>query len=378
MRGKVAPVVKPPRDRGDHPRGCGEKAPGEAKNETEAGSSPRVRGKVAEEILSHGLRGIIPAGAGKSATTGQQSGRRRDHPRGCGEKFATVEGWHGVIGSSPRVRGKGQKPLRHRAGHGIIPAGAGKRRPRRPPRPSRRDHPRGCGEKLVGRVQQLLRQGSSPRVRGKVLGDGLAGGVAGIIPAGAGKRPYLTGGNGLGGDHPRGCGEKTNAPFRNCSSLGSSPRVRGKGHTRHVVMRVLRIIPAGAGKSRTCHASGHRQGDHPRGCGEKPPKRPPRPPRPGSSPRVRGKAGHALGRVVGGGIIPAGAGKRLEARCARVFGGDHPRGCGEKCSLSGRRDCRKGSSPRVRGKEERPRLPAPERRIIPAGAGKRRLLLTRR
>ena len=52
------------------------------------GSSPRVRGK--DRALTQILKflGIIPAGAGKSRRARLSRRRRRDHPRGCGEKLA--------------------------------------------------------------------------------------------------------------------------------------------------------------------------------------------------------------------------------------------------------------------------------------------------
>ena len=52
----------------------------------------------------------------------------------------------------------------------------------------REDHPRGCGEKAVSSWAALRARGSSPRVRGKEEAIGLIAPVAGIIPAGAGKR----------------------------------------------------------------------------------------------------------------------------------------------------------------------------------------------
>ena len=50
---------------------------------------------------------------------------------------------------------------------------------------------------------------------------------------------------------------------------GSSPRVRGKGILQYRASRMLRIIPAGAGKRWVYSGVGRRRGDHPRGCGEK-------------------------------------------------------------------------------------------------------------
>ena len=273
---------------------------------------------------------IIPAGAGKSDFTESAFWSGRDHPRGCGEKLLRLASIMSEMGSSPRVRGKvstkdetGRLPR-------IIPAGAGKRRLPFEGRASRRDHPRGCGEKLCPFWALRLSGGSSPRVRGKARPHAPPPTVYRIIPAGAGKSQYQTISRGDEEDHPRGCGEKQGRAGIRAAPLGSSPRVRGKARPHAPPPTVYRIIPAGAGKSYGSRRGSTANGDHPRGCGEKA--------RlawfmycvAGSSPRVRGKvsprgAGKRWGR-----IIPAGAGKRPWGLPRSPRLGDHPRGCGEK------------------------------------------------
>ena len=131
------------------------------------------------------------------------------------------------------------------------------------------DHPRGCGEKGVVEEVVLFFIGSSPRVRGKVDVAQVCDVCLGIIPAGAGKSLLSIEVKTKGWDHPRGCGEKTASIGRSSLSQGSSPRVRGKGHTGVYAMECIGIIPAGAGKS--LHGAEHAlvEEDHPRGCGEK-------------------------------------------------------------------------------------------------------------
>ena len=137
----------PASDNPDHPRACGANFSQDAAGWARAGSSPRVRGKLPQQIhVGHGVR-IIPARAGQ---TGRQGGRgRRD------------------AGSSPRVRGKPQIGFRFAAGRRIIPARAGQT-PRWFHRPlSCPDHPRACGANACTCCQPAFRLGSSPRVRGK-------------------------------------------------------------------------------------------------------------------------------------------------------------------------------------------------------------------
>ena len=260
---------------------------------------------------------------------------RWDHPRGCGEKVVKL-GKHSIAkGSSPRVRGKGCKLRRAGSILGIIPAGAGKRGYSSARRSSPRDHPRGCGEKRRRRGRRPPRPGSSPRVRGKDLNRRERRALVGIIPAGAGKRKPCRRKPGRGRDHPRGCGEKLTAARPPSPSLGSSPRVRGKGVFVGGHVGEGGIIPAGAGKRPPSGPGSRKTKDHPRGCGEKAGSRPTRNPRSGSSPRVRGEGRSGARRRPDDGIIPAGAGRSRESDVLGVIHGDHPRGCGEKppCSM---------------------------------------------
>ena len=233
------------------------------------GSSPRVRGEAAATRSQALPPGIIPAGAGRSVQTSSPGRSVGDHPRGCGEK----QGWSHFCtsswGSSPRVRGEDSHGSARLGATGIIPAGAGRSHSRRSTTTRSRDHPRGCGEKVADASSSLSPPGSSPRVRGEVgvVGEGLD--AFGIIPAGAGRSLGLRRCLGRQRDHPRGCGEKRGDLTALPIAGGSSPRVRGEGEFR--LVRVLRegIIPAGAGR-RVCQLKlKDKDGDHPRGCGEK-------------------------------------------------------------------------------------------------------------
>ena len=90
------------------------------------GSPPQVRGKPKQTFRKPTRSRITPAGAGKTLSAGIGGFLRRDHPRRCGENFATAQGLRSRLGSPPQVRGKlcfsvaGAEPQR------ITPAGAGK------------------------------------------------------------------------------------------------------------------------------------------------------------------------------------------------------------------------------------------------------------
>ena len=154
---------------------------------------------------------------------------------------------------------------------GIIPADAGNtRHPLRGLRHGQ-DHPRGCGEHLIGQYGPIARLGSSPRMRGtqtsstrnwlayriipadagKLLSCTLSIRCSRIIPADAGntncQQPGATGNP----DHPRGCGEHVLASHRSSAVVGSSPRMRGTRRARAALHVRRGIIPADAGSTIT-------------------------------------------------------------------------------------------------------------------------------
>ena len=274
---------------GDHPRGCGEKAPLTGITIPLWGSSPRVRGEGSMSAAMTRWRGIIPAGAGRSNHVHFWIPFVGDHPRGCGEKSMSCWAGRPGTGSSPRVRGEGGQLFERTLQPGIIPAGAGRSFCSASWVAWTWDHPRGCGEKHTFYRAGRPRKGSSPRVRGEGVRVTGVGARPGIIPAGAGRRDGEGGFEAFGGDHPRGCGEKSRSSSVRVSEMGSSPRVRGEGLCLRRGRLWLGIIPAGAGRSvKWCFgAVSHR--DHPRGCGEKAGLSGMVSSRAGSSPRVRGE-----------------------------------------------------------------------------------------
>ena len=209
-----------------------------------------MRGEDELVFIGDGGHGIIPAGAGRRALLGKRFAACRDHPRGCGEKGRENGGWGRGGGSSPRVRGEVPPHSFGAVRRGIIPAGAGRRGHSASLGGRWGDHPRGCGEKNTSRIVRMLTQGSSPRVRGEVCAHLLLEVEAGIIPAGAGRRPVSLGSRPGVRDHPRGCGEKNDGNLIPLGQRGSSPRVRGEVDGRSHERRLDGIIPAGAGRRR--------------------------------------------------------------------------------------------------------------------------------
>ena len=171
-------------------------------------------------------------------------------------------------GSSPLTRGKHPLTNGFRVGCGLIPAHAGKtnRAPGRPPCPPA--HPRSRGENNMDLTTVTRRPGSSPLTRGKLRHAAPA--VAGhrLIPAHAGKTRPRNHRLGPGGAHPRSRGENRGAPHRAEPGGGSSPLTRGKLPDTAVGVGRERLIPAHAGKTPPCGPCRRPYGAHPRSRGE--------------------------------------------------------------------------------------------------------------
>ena len=151
-------------------------------------------------------------------------------------------------------------------------------------------------------------------------------------------------------DHPRACGEKKGFVQSANSSMGSPPRMRGKGKGSQDCQRVAGITPAHAGKRVGSETPKRWYKDHPRACGEKPAEVPPLAASLGSPPRMRGKVHSVAKAHQGSGITPAHAGKSFTRALYMPDFWDHPRACGEKNCPTKADASSWGSPPRMRGK----------------------------
>ena len=170
-----------------HPRACGENFLYRRRGWCRWGSSPRVRGKRLLSRRRIACPGLIPARAGKTGPTPGRNSPSRAHPRACGENALSSSVGAPVSGSSPRVRGKRGGDGEDAGLRGLIPARAGKTSARPRPTPPARAHPRACGENFGELDADTAAPGSSPRVRGKRSRQGRRRRFLGLIPARAGK-----------------------------------------------------------------------------------------------------------------------------------------------------------------------------------------------
>ena len=133
----------------------------------------------------------------------------------------------------------------------------------------------------------------------------------GIIPAYAGNTCPKLAASMLHRDHPRVCGEHTASTQVLRRSLGSSPRMRGTPQVGGVIIAVKGIIPAYAGNTLPAVTSLSSSRDHPRVCGEHCTVSWPYLVHEGSSPRMRGTLFLLFIVYYLWGIIPAYAGNTL-------------------------------------------------------------------
>ena len=213
----------------DHPRMCGEHRIRFPAHDCNSGSSPHVRGARPSRFPRRRRIGIIPACAGSTPSETTSRWRYRDHPRMCGEHKIGVACIAGRMGSSPHVRGAHAAGDAHPYRGGIIPACAGSTLRKTIQQVNMRDHPRMCGEHVLGSRKPEAHEGSSPHVRGAPTQ--IHGHVVhiGIIPACAGRTPSTKAGWNL--------------------VEGSSPHVRGALKFNLDAKRELGIIPACAGST---------------------------------------------------------------------------------------------------------------------------------
>ena len=112
----------------DHPRACGENSLVSEIEHGALGSPPRMRGKLAAKDRLKAAERITPAHAGKTIKQVYSPFENADHPRACGEnKYAEIL-TNLDAGSPPRMRGKLAQSRSRLSMRRITPAHAGKTR----------------------------------------------------------------------------------------------------------------------------------------------------------------------------------------------------------------------------------------------------------
>ena len=149
-----------------------------------------MRGKHDREYCGSDKWRITPAHAGKTWYSVLGLFKTADHPRACGENQQLIKDSERGHGSPPRMRGKLENQVIVACLRRITPAHAGKTRSCSPDGRCSPDHPRACGENQRTDALQAVRDGSPPRMRGKLFRNRAAPVHARITPAHAGKTTY--------------------------------------------------------------------------------------------------------------------------------------------------------------------------------------------
>ncbi len=235
-----------------HPRACGEHDLAQGGLARDGGSSPRMRGTPRLRPACRPSHRFIPAHAGN---TGQAKTVLRTyavHPRACGEHANDTVYNDTDLGSSPRMRGTHPRNRTGEAQGRFIPAHAGNTSSQFHALRSSAVHPRACGEHPTARSCLSTEAGSSPRMRGTHTARYNRLAQDRFIPAHAGNTPQAARLQAQPPVHPRACGEHIAHQQSYCSKTGSSPRMRGTRLRPGRRLRPSRFIPAHAGNTHAC------------------------------------------------------------------------------------------------------------------------------
>ena len=152
-------------------------------------------------------------------------------------------------GTSPRTRGKLGVDRKIRSKRRNIPAHAGKTVSSAPKSAWKREHPRARGENRTTIGPASTSVGTSPRTRGKRKHRDTDKGNTGNIPAHAGKTPSKFWSSRVAREHPRARGENPGYIANHPDLGGTSPRTRGKRYSCGSSWFGKGNIPAHAGKT---------------------------------------------------------------------------------------------------------------------------------
>ena len=193
---------------------------------------------------------------------------RSVHPHDCGEHVHNQRGIVCFGGSSPRLRGTLSVSLIDSCGSRFIPTTAGNttaiNRTRRPCTV----HPHDCGEHINQALVDIEKGGSSPRLRGTRVSDATDEFAGRFIPTTAGNTLHMCEYQVSLAVHPHDCGEHLLCVTLLLWATGSSPRLRGTLVGLQGCRGEVRFIPTTAGNTSPMAFQSLRVTVHPHDCGE--------------------------------------------------------------------------------------------------------------
>ena len=288
--GNTAPHSQSAKPRSAHPRSRREHSSKVCCVSAQPGSSPLARGTrgtVRGAALGHRL---IPARAGNTSPAPHPAFRLQAHPRSRGEHLKALIGGLKWCGLSPLARGTLSKRVQRRDRLGLIPACAGNMSLWFLLRCVPAAHPRSRGEHVVQQRRADNAVGSSLLARGTQLSLHQHCIHVGLIPARAGNTLWRNCWAPARAAHPRSRREHTKDPVVGVQAPGSSPIARGAREIQIHMQRLVRLIPARAGSTKSTNSGVH--------------------PNTGSSPLARGTLRWFLWLYPGLRFIPTRAGNR--------------------------------------------------------------------
>ena len=256
-----------------------------------SGLSPRGRGKLSRRGGKPCSAGSIPAWAGETRTELAEPYARKVYPRVGGGNHRLHYDMMLRQGLSPRGRGKLDSNSQGSAGNGSIPAWAGETVMGAIVRTASTVYPRVGGGNFRAPPRSAQMRGLSPRGRGKQEKTDATSAPCGSIPAWAGETCSRRRVRVYAGVYPRVGGGNTPKPMPKCAARGLSPRGRGKHPKKSKACRIKGSIPAWAGETGIIGEQRRGRQVYPRVGGGNPLTARLNPSKAGLSPRGRGKPG---------------------------------------------------------------------------------------
>jgi len=171
------------------------------------------------------------------------------HPHVCGEGHINLHLRIVLWGSSPRVWGRRFKKEKKIGKDRFIPTCVGKAEQTANTASLSTVHPHVCGEGLSLRPKWQIRNGSSPRVWGRLNTQSHAGNRPRFIPTCVGKASVTRLKSATLSVHPHVCGEGGSQAGKQQALCSSSPRVWGRRAWSLPICRTPRFIPTCVGKA---------------------------------------------------------------------------------------------------------------------------------
>ena len=233
-----------------HPHACGANYIPRIRLALARGASPRVWGKRRARLPRLPRAGCIPTRVGQTFRTTCSRRSPAVHPHACGANETPLSAASQLRGASPRVWGKLREELELGEGAGCIPTRVGQTSKTTTISGANAVHPHACGANRPDSRSAARTSGASPRVWGKPASTANSGPVMRCIPTRVGQtlgdRERAAGA----AVHPHACGANEFIAVREDPRYGASPRVWGKRRHRAGGGGRSRCIPTRVGQTR--------------------------------------------------------------------------------------------------------------------------------